>query len=403
MTEAARHASAALFALCVAASAGAQETEERAPADPDRVGVSDNVVLFGQSAAFSGPARDLGDDMRAGIVAAFREANFMGGVHGRRLELLSLDDAYEPEAAIANTRRLIVEDEVFALIGAVGTPTSRAVVPIASDAGVPYVAPFSGAAFLRDAERRNVVNLRASYFQETGTIVDALVGDRRIERIGVLFQEDSFGRAGYEGVRRALERHGLTPVATGVYPRNTTAVKTALLDLRGGDPGAVVLVGAYRPVAAAISWSRQIGFDPIFITISFVGSNALVAALGDAGVGVYATQVVPSPLADDPPVAAFYREAMAIHAPGVRPGFVSFEGYLAGRLAVFALERCGSNPGRSCFLEAVRGGDASFDLDGFPLRFGEDDNQGSDTVFLTVIGDDGSFHPIDSLADPSGP
>jgi len=398
---------AVLCAFCIAVAAGAQETEPAEPeeeaADPDRTGVSDNLVLFGQSAAFSGPARDLGDKVRAGIVAAFREANFMGGVYGRRLELLSLDDAYEPEVAIANTRRLIAEDEVFALIGSVGTPTARAALPIAADAGVPYIAPFSGAAFLRDPERRNIVNLRASYIQETETIVDALVGERGIERIGVFFQEDSFGRAGYEGVRRALERHGLAPVATGVYPRNTTAVKTALLDLLGANPGAVVLVGSYRPVATAISWSRQIGFDPLFITVSFVGSNALASALGDAGVGVYATQVVPFPLADDPPVAAYYREALVIHSPGVRPGFVSLEGYLAGRLATFALERCGPDPGRACFIDAMRGADAFFDIDGFPLQFGEDDNQGSDAVFLTVIGDDGGFRPIDTLADPAQP
>ena len=364
----------------------------------DAPGISSGRVLFGQSAAFSGPAQDLGRNMRLGIEAAFDEANARGGVFGRRFELLSLDDAYEPEAAIANTRQLIFEDGVFALIGAVGTPTSRSATPIAASASVPYVAPFTGAAFLREAKWRNVVNLRASYFQETEEMVDRLIRDLGIDRIAVLYQDDSFGRAGYRGVLRALSRRDLKPVATGVYPRNTTAVKTALLDLRAGDPGAVILIGAYRPVAALIAWARHIGFEPVFFTISFVGSNALVRALGPAGAGVFVTQVVPFPTADGPPVAAAYRRALATHAPGARPGFVSFEGYLAGRLAIVALEHCGPDPDRACFLDSLRGLDV-VNLDGFELRYGAADNQGSDAVFLTVIGDDGRYHPIKTLRD----
>ena len=361
-------------------------------------GVSAKRILFGQSAAFSGPAQDLGKNMRLGIEAAFLEANTRGGVFGRKLNLLSLDDAYEPEAAIANTRRLVVEEGVFALIGAVGTPTSRSATPVAAAAGVPYVAPFTGAAFLRETKRQNVINLRASYFQETEEMVDRLMRDLGIDRIAVLYQDDSFGRAGYHGVRRALGRRDLKPAATGVYPRNTTAVKTALLDLRTGDPDAVIVIGAYQPVAALIAWARHIGFEPVFITISFVGSNALARELGPSGAGVFVTQVVPFPSADRPPVAAAYRRALEAHAPSASPGFVSFEGYLAGRLAIVALELCGRNPDRTCFLDRLRGLDV-VDLDGFELRYGVGDNQGSDAVFLTVIGDDGRYHPIETLRD----
>ena len=211
-------------------------------------GVTDSRVLFGQSAAFSGPARDLGHNMRLGIEAAFREANDGAGIHGRRLELMALDDGYEPEAAIANTRRLIEEVGVFALIGGVGTPTARSATPLAAEAGVPFVAPFTGAAFLRDTRWSNIINLRASYAQETEVMVDRLIRDLDIDRIAVLYQEDSFGRAGYQGVLSALERRGMTPVAGAVYPRNTTAVKTALLGrarrgARGCDPGGRVRAG----------------------------------------------------------------------------------------------------------------------------------------------------------------
>ena len=361
-------------------------------------GVSESTVLFGQSAAFSGPAEELGKNMRLGIQAAFAEQNERGGVHGRTLELTTLDDAYEPEAAIANTRRLIHDEGVFAIIGAVGTPTSLAAVPVATEDGVPYVAPFTGAAFLREAGGRgtHVLNLRASYDDETEAMVAHLIADLGIERIAVMYQDDSFGRAGHAGARQALAKRGMAPVSVGVYPRNTTAVKTALLDVRGGDPQAVILVGAYEPVAALIGWARQIGFSPVFITISFVGSNALARELGTAGAGVFVTQVVPFPADEEPPVVPAYRGALAALAPDSEPGFVSLEGYLAGRLAIAALELCGREVDRQCFLNALPNSDR-VDIGGLTLRFGADDNQGSDSVFLTMIDDSGAYRPITSL------
>ena len=368
------------------------------PAEPpnDMVpGVSPTHVLFGQSAAFSGPARELGRNMRLGIEAAFREANG-GGIHGRRLELVALDDAYEPEAAIANTVDLIEEHRVFALIGAVGTPTSRSATPVAAQAGVPYIAPFTGAEFLRDPAWDNVLNLRASYYQETEEMVARLTEDLGVTRIAVLYQDDSFGRAGYRGVRLALDRRAMQPVSIGLYPRNTTAVKTALLDLRRGDPEAVIMIGAYQPVAALITWARHVGMDPTFLTVSFVGSNALAQELGPAGEGVYVTQVVPFPTDDSLPVVGSYLRALAAYDPQAVPGFVSFEGYLAGRLAAAGVAGCGAEVTRDCFLGSLRAGDA-IDIDGFRLRYGDADNQGSDAVFLTRIGADGRYRPAATL------
>ncbi len=367
-------------------------------AQVEEQGVSAERILFGQSAAFSGPARELGRNMNLGIEAAFREANRKGGVHGRRLELVALDDAYEPEAAIANTRKLIEDEGVFALIGAVGTPTSRSAVPITSQAGVPYIAPFTGAIFLRDDPESGVINLRASYYQETEEIVDRLSRDLGITRIGVMYQNDSFGRVGYQGVRRALDRRKLDPVAIGVYPRNTTAIKAGLLDLQRGKPDAVVVIGAYQPVATLISWARRVGFDPVFATISFVGSNALARELGADGQGVLVSQVVPFPAAGNVAVAVQYRRALAAHAPGTAPGFVSFEGYLAGKLAIIALEGCGPEVKRTCLVESLNEAE-TINMGGLRLRFGAGDNQGSDAVFLTVIGKDGRYHPINTLRD----
>ena len=361
----------------------------------DFEGVAADSVLFGQSAAFSGPASELGKNMRLGIEAAFAEANRNGGVAGRRLDLTSLDDAYEPEAAVTNTQQLIERDRVFALIGEVGTPTSRSATPVAAAAGVPFIAPFTGAEFLRDPDWRNIINLRSSYYQETEEIVARLIADRGIERIAVLFQDDSFGRAGYRGVLRALDRRKMEPVAIGLYPRNTTAVRTALLDLQQGAPEAVVMVGAYQPVAALIAWARFLGEDWTFVTISFVGSNALAEELGPGGDGVFVTQVVPFPTDDSLAVVASYLDALSAHAPAAVPGFVSLEGYLAGRLAIEGLERCGRDLSRSCFLAEILAGEP-VDIDGFELSFGAGDNQGSDAVFLTVIRD-GRYVPTDTM------
>ena len=360
------------------------------------IGISDDLILFGQSAAFSGPAKELGINMQLGILAAFDEANDDGGVHGRLLELQSLDDAYEPEDAIVMTRNLIEQQQVFALIGAVGTPTSRSATPIARDSGVPYIAPFTGAAFLRDSEWDNIINLRASYNQETEEMVARLTSDLGISRVGVMYQNDSFGRAGFRGVVAALARRDMEPTSIGIYPRNTTAVKTALLDLRQGDPEAVVMVGAYEPVARLIAWARRTDMDAVFMTVSFVGSNALAQELGPDGAGVLVTQVVPFPEDDSLPVVHAYLDALANYDPEAEPGFVSLEGYLAGRLVIAALQECGAEVDRSCLLDRLidRG---DFDIDGFGLRFGDEDNQGSDEVFLTVIGSDGEYHPVETL------
>ncbi len=365
-----------------------------ARADP---GVFDDRIVFGQSAAFKGPAAVLGLGMREGILAAFNEANAAGGVHGRKLELVSYNDGYEPEKAIANTERLIGDDKVFALIGEVGTPTSKAVQPITTEQSVPFLGPFTGAAFLRDPSLRNVINVRASYDQETEEWIERLTGDLGLSRIAILYQDDSFGRAGLKGVTKALEKRGLKPVAEGTYMRGTTAVKRALLAIRKGSPQAVVMVGAYKPCAEFIKLAHTIKLDAIFVNISFVGSKALAEELGQDGKGVVVTQVVPLPDDVDIPLVARYQRAMKATNPYAKVGFVSLEGYIVGRLTVEALNRLGNPVTRAGLLSTIRDVGV-FDLDGVTLSYGPDDNQGMDRVFVTVIQQDGSFKAVDRLA-----
>jgi ABC-type branched-subunit amino acid transport system substrate-binding protein len=338
----------------------------------------------------------LGIGMRDGIEAAFNEANAKGGIHGRSLELVTYNDGYEPEKAIANTNRLIHEDKVFALIGEVGTPTSKAVQPIATELNIPFLGPFTGASFLRNPSFDNIINVRASYDQETEAWIEHLTKDLGLSRIAILYQDDSFGRAGLAGVNKALERRGMQLVSEGTYKRNTTAVKRAVLAIRKGQPEAVVMVGAYKPCAEFIKVARSIGMDPVFVNISFVGSKALAAELGSDGSGVVVTQVVPFPENLEIPLVSQYVKALKASNPELDPGFVSLEGYMVGRLVVQALDRMGQSVTRKALLSTIKEV-GEFDLGGITLSYGADDNQGMDQVFLTIIQPDGTFKAVDDL------
>jgi ABC-type branched-subunit amino acid transport system substrate-binding protein len=242
----------------------------------------------------------------------------------------------------------------------------------------------------------NIINVRASYDQETEAWIEHLTKDLGLSRIAILYQDDSFGRAGLAGVTKALERRGMQLVSEGTYKRNTTAVKRAVLAIRKGQPEAVVMVGAYKPCAEFIKVARSIGMDPVFVNISFVGSKALAAELGSDGSGVVVTQVVPFPENLEIPLVSQYVKALKASDPELDPGFVSLEGYMVGRLVVQALDRMGQSVTRKALLSTIKEA-GEFDLGGITLSYGADDNQGMDQVFLTVIQTDGTFKAVDDL------
>ena len=358
-------------------------------------GVSKDSILFGQVAALNGPAQALGQGMREGILAAFEEANRAGGINGRKFELKSIDDSYEPEKTIEATNKAIKEDKVFALVGAVGTPTSRAGQPIATAAKVPFIGPFTGAEFLRNPFNRYVVNIRASYFQETEAWVEHLTNDLGVTRIAILYQDDAFGLSGLAGVKKAMEKRNLSLVAEGTFKRNTIAIKSALLEIMKSQPQAVVTVGPYKPIATFIKLARQLKVDATFVAISFVGSDSLAQELGSEGAGVVVSQVVPFPGDKSLPVVASYHSALAAVNEKSKPGFVSLEGYLAGRLVVEAIRRIPGEPTRDAFLDAIER--EPFDLGGMKLTFSATQNQGSKQVYFTVLQSDGFFRPVTRL------
>lgn len=378
----------AAAAACIALSFG-----NAARADD---GVTADTVVFGQAAPLEGPASALGLGMKAGLVASFEEINRAGGIHGRKLKLISVDDGYEPDKSIAATRKLIETDKVFALVGPVGTPTSAATQPIATAAKVPFIGAFTGAGFLRNTAFDNVINVRASYDAETEAWVKHLTEDLKISKIAIFYQDDAFGRAGLSGFKKAMDKRGMAIVAEGTYERNTLAVKTALLTIKRADPEAVVMVGAYKPSAEFIKWARKIEFNPVFVNISFVGASALAKELGPAGKGVIVSQVVPFPWDAALKVVADYHAAIKAIDPKAEPEFVSLEGYLVGRLVAAAMDKAGAELTREGLLKAMKD-PGQFDIGGLPMTFGATDNEGLDQVFMTMIQDDGTFKAIEKL------
>lgn len=374
-------ASTLLFAV---GRAGAQQSP----------GITADRVMFGQVAVLEGPASALGLGMRAGLRAAFAEQNAKGGVHGRQLEMNSVDDGYEPNKSIEATEQM-VRQNILALVGPVGTPTSAAAHPIAQREGVPFIGPFTGAELLRNPYQAHIVNIRASYFQETEMMVERLTRDLGHTKIAIFYQDDAFGRAGLEGTKRALTRRNMELAAEGTFERNTTAVRAGLLAIRRSNPQSVIMIGPYKPCAEFIKLARQVRFQATFVNISFVGSEALAQELGDQGAGVVVTQVVPFPWNDAVPVVGAYHAALRQSDAAAQPGFVSLEGYLVGRTVIAALERAGQGVNRQAFMGALTNG--SYDFGGFTMSFGPNKNQGSDAVFLTVIGNDGRFQEVQRL------
>jgi ABC-type branched-subunit amino acid transport system substrate-binding protein len=366
------------------------------PARADEpAGLYRDRIVFGQVAVISGPAAGLGIGMRDGLLAAFGEANAKGGVGGRKLELATRDDGYEPGRSLLATKQLIAEG-VFALVGAVGTPTSLAAHPVAGAAGVPFIGPFTGAEGLRTPYKPHIVNIRASYYQETEAMAERLTKDLGYSRFAILYQDDAFGRAGLEGIKRALARRSLTLVEEAIFQRNTLAVKTAVLDIKAAAPEAIVLIGPYAPCAAFIELARSFSLKAALVNISFVGSEQLAAALGPRGKGVFVTQVVPHPADLARPVVQSYRAALRAIQPQAPPGYVSLEGYIVGRAVIAALDRLGREPTPTGLLTAFAA--APVDLDGFRIAFAPGANQGSDAVFLSAIDAAGALVPIDRFS-----
>src|SRR6185369_14799028 len=265
-------------------------------------------IVLGQSAAATGPAAQLGIQMNKGARVYFDQVNANGGINGQQIDIRMLDDGYEPDRCKANTERLI-KDDVFALFGYVGTPTCLAALPLVHESKMPFFGPFTGAEALREPFNRSVFHVRASYYDETGLIVKQLTA-LDLKKIAVFYQNDSYGKAGLEGVKRALKPMGLEPVALGTVERNTVDVAKAVQEIVAKGPDAVVQISAYRSCAAFIREARKAGYGGTFYNVSFVGTQALADELGKEGRGVMISQVMPFPFSTTTPISREYLDAV---------------------------------------------------------------------------------------------
>ena len=343
-------------------------------------------LVIGQSAAFSGPAAQLGIQMNKGMKVFFDQLNAGGGVNGHTVELRTLDDGYEPERCKANTEKLI-RDEVFALLGFVGTPTCVAALPLINDAKIPFFGPFTGAEALRDPFSKWVFHLRASYYDETGLIVKQLTS-LGLKKIAVFYQNDAYGKAGLEGVKRALKPLGLAPVALGTVQRNTVEVAKAVAEIVATQPDAVVQISAYKSCAAFIRAARKAGYGGTFYNVSFVGTQALADELGREGRGIMVSQVMPFPFSTTTQISREYLDAVGRSGPDVVPNYSSMEGYLAAKVFAEGLKRAGRNPTRDSLVNALESiSNASFG--GFRVDFSARDHVASHFVDLSMLTEDG--------------
>jgi ABC-type branched-subunit amino acid transport system substrate-binding protein len=349
-------------------------------------------IVLGMSTALSGPASELGNDMLAGVDSALAEVERDGGIRGRRVRLIALDDGYEPDRAGRNVRELVERDKVIAIVGNVGTPTAVASVQITNASGTPFFGAFTGAGLLRKSPPdRSVINFRASYAEEIEAMVAALIDGAGIAPSDIAFftQRDAYGDSGFVGGLVALRAHGLTDESAVLhvrYERNTVAVEKAVAEILVAEhpPRAVIMVGAYRPTAAFVKLAKAHGVGARFLSVSFAGPQSLLRQLGDAGEGVIVTQVVPD-LESDAPIVAEYRRAFAIARPGEPVGYVSLEGYVAARILCRALASIDGTIDRAAVVSALEQM-GTFDIGlGEPLKLARDEHQACHRVWPTII------------------
>jgi len=358
-------------------------------------GVTDTEIHLGSSLALTGHAGYLGTQTLRGAEAYIRTINDEGGVFGRKITIKALDDSYDPPRCLANTQKFIIDNDVFALFCYVGTPTTVKVLPMVEEAQIPLIGMFTGANGLRQPFNHYVVNIRASYYQETETAVRHMVEVLGLTKIAVFYQYDAYGFDGLIGTELALKRYGLEPVARGSYIRGTQNVNEGLEKIRQSGAEAVVMVGTYGACARFIKMAWNRGYDPIFYNVSFVGAEELARRLGDDPTAVLMSQVVPPPKAsgsmDD--AAAQYVSLLERHFPGETPSFVGLEGFLNARILVEGLKRAGPNLTREGFItgiESIR----NYDLgSGMIATYGENDRQGLDGVYFTRL-EGGHFVPF---------
>ncbi|MGB5009159.1 MAG: ABC transporter substrate-binding protein [Candidatus Dechloromonas phosphoritropha] len=354
-------------------------------------GVTENRITLGMSSPFSGPNGAYGTEMREVIERYFDQVNKGGGVNGRKLALVALDDGYETDRTVANTKALIDDKKVFSLLAFYGSsPTTEAMNKVFGPARVPLVGTISGAGSLREPISQNpssryMFNVRASYADETEAIVNQIVSFG-LKNIAVFYQNDGFGKSGLDGVTAALKKHNLAPSAVATVERNSTEVASAVDTIAKTKPQTVIMVTLYKPTAAFVKAMKAAGQRPMYMTLSPVGTEQLVKELGADARGIGISQVMPYPWNDIVPVVRDYQKLIGNKASS---SYYGIEAYIMARITVDALRRAGKDPTREKYMEALES--TNMDLGGFRVTFSPSNRQGSRFVEMTVIGPGGKI------------
>lgn len=351
-------------------------------------GITSTEIVLGQSVALTGALAALGRDIDIGAHAYFDALNERGGVHGRRIRLITMDDAYKAPDTVKNVQKMLNEDGVFALFSVMGTPNVLAILPLLEKESIPFFAPFTGAESVRTPMLSHVFNLRAGYVGEADKMVQHL-STINIKRISVMYQNNSFGTEGLAAVQLAMNKRGIKLHSSAAIESDATNVAQTVQTLAATSPEAVIIMAAGKPGSEFIKAYNKVGRGMHYYAISVMGSGTTVKALGADGVGVVVTSVVPFPWGMSNPMAKEYQAAM-LKAGHTEFSFVSFETYINARVFAEIMQRVGRDPTRAKFIAAAENMQ-KVSFNGFDVSYGKDNRQGSKFVDLTIIGPNGKF------------
>ncbi|HEY0845518.1 MAG TPA: ABC transporter substrate-binding protein [Noviherbaspirillum sp.] len=345
-------------------------------------------ILFGKTSSLSGPLAEIGVDATTATQAYFDYINAQGGIHGRKIRLLTLDDSYSTEKGVANAKQLIEKEKAFALLNMAGTPTNKALLPIIAAAGIPSIGPYTGSDVVRTPHNRLIFNIRASYADELAKIVEHL-DIRGIRKIGVIYQNNAFGKEGLSHIEQALSKQKGVIHATAPLEANGSDAEKSAKIIEQSQPQAVVMITTGKSTADFIKLYNSMSPGMLFFTISVMGTQASVNALGKDGFGVVISQVAPFPFSATSGIVREYQKIM--DKMGVKNrSFASMEGFITAKVVVEGLRRAGKELTRERFITALES-IGRWDMDGYLINFSSTNHNGSRYVELTAISRDGRF------------
>jgi branched-chain amino acid transport system substrate-binding protein len=351
-------------------------------------GVSNDQILLGKTSSLSGALAEIGVDATNASNAYFDYINAQGGVHGRKIRLITLDDQYSTEKGVANAKQLIENEKVFAFLNMAGTPTNKALLPIIEAEGIPSIGPYSGSSVVRTPHNRLIFNIRASYADETAKIIEHL-GIRGIKKIAVVYQNNAFGKEGLVGIEQAVAQQNLKVHASAPLESSGVDAEAAAKVLAESRPQAVIMITTGKSSVTFIKAYNQLATGMQFFTISVMGTQASVTALGKEGVGVVVSQVAPFPFSATSGIVREYQKVMT--KMGIKNwSFASMEGFISAKVVVEGLQRTGPNLTRERFINALESM-GKVDFDGYMINFDKSNHLGSRYVDLTVISRNGRF------------